>query len=151
MGETNVELFAEKSGQQNVTTCRSVISLSSCTLTIPVHQRYQYAQEIGSYVILTLPMPRLLLGCRERLKDRRVSKIDLCEPCVDLATKWREIPYIVLNDDGYENIATWSIPVGNSSFLTLVTYVTLMFTVVGAVCIASAIHINASKNRRKED
>ncbi|XP_014488731.1 PREDICTED: uncharacterized protein LOC106751940 [Dinoponera quadriceps] len=147
MGETNVELFAEKSGQQNVTTCGSVVSSSSCVLIIPVHQRYQYARKTGGYVNVTLPMPRLLLGCQERLKDHRVSKINLCEPCVDLATKWREIPYTVLNGGDYE----WSVPVGNSSLLTFVIYVTLLFTVVSAIFIASAIHVNASKNRQKED
>ncbi|XP_032683883.1 uncharacterized protein LOC116850105 [Odontomachus brunneus] len=144
-GETNTELFAEKSEQQNVTACGPVISLSTITLTIPVHQRYQYAQESGGYVNVTLPMPGLLLGCQERLKNHRVSKINLCEPCIDLAAKWREISYTVW--DNY----TWSMPVGNLSLLTLVSYVTLIITVLSAVLIAYSIRVNALRNHRKED
>ncbi|EFN85106.1 hypothetical protein EAI_14902 [Harpegnathos saltator] len=147
MGETNVESFAEKSGWQNVTTCGSIMSLSSYILTIPVHQRYQYSRETGGSVSVTLPMPRLLLGCQKRLKDHRISKINLCDPCVGLAAKWREIPYNVSNSESYE----WSIPVGDSSLLTLVTYVTLLFTAVGAILIVCAIHVNVSKNHLKQD
>ncbi|XP_070162651.1 phosphatidylinositol-glycan biosynthesis class X protein [Polyergus mexicanus] len=146
VGETDVELFAEKAGRQNVTACTSV-SLSSSSLVIPLHQRYRYARETGGYIDAIVPEPKLFLGCRERLKDHRVSKTDLCEPCVSLAIKWREIPYRMLNDRAY----VWPIPVGDSSLSTYVTYVTLLATVIGAIFIAHAIRINTLKNHSKQD
>lgn len=63
-----------------------------------------------------------------------------------MAVKWRKIPYTVLNND-YK----WSIPVGNSSLLTLITYLTLILTVVSAVLIAYAIHVNVLGNNQKKD
>ncbi|GAB1859793.1 Phosphatidylinositol-glycan biosynthesis class X protein [Camponotus japonicus] len=145
IGETDVELFAEKAGQQNVTTCSSVSS-SSSSLMIPLHQRYRYARESNGYVDAIVPEPKLLLGCRERIRDHRVSKTDLCEPCVNLAIKWREIPYRMLNDRTY----VWPIPVGDSSLSTFVTYVTLFATIIGAIFIVRAIRTNASKNHSKK-
>lgn len=148
MGETDVELFAEKAKRQNVTTCGHVSrSSSSCMLTIPVHQRYQYARETGSYVGVLLPEPQLFLGCRGRIKDHRISKMDLCEPCVSLTTKWRQIPYHMSRNRDY----VWSIPIGDSSLSMLVTFVTLSATIVGAIFIAHAIRTNAPNNHRKED
>lgn len=147
VGETDVELFAERANRQNVTTCGQVSS-SSCVLTIPVHQRYQYARETGGgYVGVTLPEPQLLLGCRGRVKGHRVSKTNLCEPCVGLATKWRQIPYRMSSNRNY----VWSIPIGDSSLSALVACVTLSVTIVGAIFIARAIHANASKSRQKKD
>lgn len=146
VGETDIELFAEKAGGQNVTACTS-ISLSSSSLVIPLHQRYRYARETGGYVDVIVPEPKLLLGCQERIRDHRVSKTDLCEPCVSLATKWREIPYRMLNNRAY----VWPIPVGNSSLSMFVTYVTLLATIIGAMFIAHAIRTNASKNHSKQD
>lgn len=146
VGETNVELFAEKAGQQNVTTCASINS-SSSTLIIPVHQRYRAARETGGYVNVTLPEPKLLLGCRERVKDHRVSKIDLCEPCVGLMAKWREIPYRMSKNRAY----VWPIPVGASSLALFVTCATLLTTIVGAIFIGHAIRTNALQNHPKED
>lgn len=148
MGETNVELFAETADQQNVTTCASVSLSSNCILTIPVHQRYQYARETGGYVVVTLPKPKLLLGCQERVRGHRVSKTDLCQPCVNLATKWREIPYSMSSGSNY----AWAVPVGDSSLLTLVTCATLSATIVGAILIARAIRTNVSSNdHQKKD
>ncbi|XP_072745690.1 phosphatidylinositol-glycan biosynthesis class X protein [Anoplolepis gracilipes] len=146
IGETDVELFAEKAGRQNVTTCAPVSS-SLSTLMIPLHQRYRYARETGGYVDVIVPEPKLLLGCRERVRDHRVSKLDLCEPCVNLAIKWREIPYRMSNDRTY----VWPIPVGNSSISTFVTYGTLLATIIGAIFIANAIRTNISKNHSKQD
>ncbi|XP_012523233.1 uncharacterized protein LOC105829123 [Monomorium pharaonis] len=148
VGETDVELVAEKAGCQNVTTCTSVSSSFSCSLTIPIHQRYRYARETGGYVNVTLPLARLLLGCQQRIRDHRVSKIDLCEPCVGLMAKWREIPYRMLNDHDY----VWPIPVGDSSLSLLVTCATLLTTIVGAIFIGHAIWTNAtSQSHPKED
>lgn len=141
VGETDVELFAEKAGRQNVTTC-SIVNSSSSNLMIPLHQRYRYASETSGYIDAIVPEPKLLLGCRKRIRDHRVSKTDLCEPCVNLAIKWREIPYRMLNDRTY----VWPIPVGDSSLSMFVTYVTLLTTIIGAIFIARAIQINASKN-----
>ncbi|XP_011862211.1 PREDICTED: uncharacterized protein LOC105558899 isoform X2 [Vollenhovia emeryi] len=146
VGETDVELFAEKAGRQNVTTCAPVSS-SSSSLTIPVHQRYRYARDTGDYVNVTLPQPRLLLGCRARVRDHRVSKIDLCEPCVDLVAKWREIPYRMSRNCDY----VWPIPVGDSSLSLFVTCATLLTTIVGAIFIGRAIRTNASQSHPKED
>lgn len=146
IGETDVELFAEKAGWQNVTACASVSS-SSSNLMIPLHQRYRYAHETGGYVDAIVPEPKLLLGCQKRLRDHRVSKTDLCEPCVSLAVKWREIPYRMSNDRTY----VWPIPVGDSSLSTFVTYITLLVTVIGAIFIARAIRTNTLKNHSKED
>lgn len=148
MGETDVELFTEKAGEQNVTTCapvrRTKDNQAWSTLTIPVHQRYHYAQKSGSYVTVTLPTPRLLLGCQERIREYRVSKINLCEPCVDLATKWREIPYRILSD----HARTWTTPIGNTSSSLFVTCVTLTVTVIGAMFIGCAMR---ASSRAKED
>jgi len=147
MGETDIELFMEKAGQQNVTACTSVNrtkNQSWFTLSIPVHQRYQYAHETDDYVNVTLPMPKLLLGCRERIKEYRVSKTNLCEPCVNQAIKWREIPYHMLSNHDY----IWPIPVGNTSISLCVTCVTLSITIIGAIIIGYAMRIS---NRTKED
>ncbi|KAL6437419.1 hypothetical protein ACFW04_005132 [Cataglyphis niger] len=146
IGETDAELFAEKARGQNVTACASV-SLSSSTLVIPLHQRYRYARETGGYIDVMVPEPKLLLGCQERIRDHRVSKTDLCEPCINLATKWREIPYHMLNNRAY----LWPIPVGDSSLSRFVTYVTLLATIIGAMFIAHAMHTNVSKNHLKQD
>ncbi|EZA50528.1 hypothetical protein DMN91_009936 [Ooceraea biroi] len=147
-GETDVELFMEKAGRQNVTTCASLSRTKNhqswSILTIPVHQRYQYAHETGGYANVTLPMPKLLLGCQERIKEYRVSKTDLCEPCVDLATKWREIPYRMLSSRDY----IWPIPVGNKSVSLFVTCITLSATVIGAIFIGYAMRTSI---RAKED
>lgn len=145
VGETDVELFAEKAGRQNVTTCSSV-NLSLSSLMIPLHQRYRYARETSGYIDAIVPEPKLLLGCQKRIRDHRVSKTDLCEPCVNLAIKWREIPYHMLNDRTY----VWPIPVGDSSLSTFVTYVTLLATIIGAIFIAQAIRTNISKNYSKK-
>ncbi|KYM95666.1 PREDICTED: uncharacterized protein LOC108780134 [Cyphomyrmex costatus] len=145
IGETNVELFAEKAGQQNITTCASINS-SSSSLTIPIHQRYRYAHKSGDYVNVTLPEVKLLLGCRKRIRDHRVSKIDLCKPCVELMAKWREIPYHMSNNRNY----IWPIPVGDSSVSLFVTCATLLSTIVGAIFIGYAIRTN-TLHHSKED
>lgn len=87
-----MELFAEKAGTQNVTICKRLQG-SDTILTLPIHQRYQDATPDGGYVDVTLPKAQLLVGCKSRLKEHRVSKIDLCSPCVDLVPKWRTVSY----------------------------------------------------------
>ena len=129
-----------------MTTCAS-ISSSSSSLTIPVHQRYRYAHETGDYVNVTLPEVKLLLGCRKRIRDYRVSKIDLCEPCVGLIAKWREIPYRMSNNRDY----VWQIPIGDSSLSLFVTCVTLVTTIIGAIFIGHTIRTNALQSHPKED
>ncbi|KAH0956060.1 hypothetical protein HN011_010902 [Eciton burchellii] len=110
IGETDVELSMEKAGDQNVTACTALNHKkiqSWFTLSIPIHQRYQYARETGGYANTTLPMPRLLLGCREKIKEYRVSKLNLCKPCINQTTKWREIPYFLMNDNDYRCDNHW--------------------------------------------
>jgi len=96
---------------------------------------------------VSLPEAKLLLGCRERIRDHRVSKIDLCEPCVGLMTKWREIPYRMSNNRDY----VWPIPVGDSCLSLFITCVTLLTTIIGAIFIGNAIRANASQSHPKED
>lgn len=146
MGEVDVELFMENASQQNVTTCASINS-SSSTLMIPLHQRYQYARETDSHIDVIVPKPKLLLGCQKRIKDHRVSKTDLCSPCENLVTKWREVPYRMSNDLDY----TWSMPIGDSSLSMFVTYITLLATLIGAIFTGRAILNNASNDYQKTD
>lgn len=146
VGETDVELFMEKARSQNVTVCGPV-NLASSVLRIPIHQRYQYARKNGGYVNVILHKPKVLLGCKDRVKNHRVSKINLCEPCVNLAVKWRNIPYnMTIKQDN-----TWLIPVGDSSLLPLISCVTLLITIIGAIFVARAIWMNASKKQKKKD
>ncbi|XP_051154493.1 phosphatidylinositol-glycan biosynthesis class X protein, partial [Leptopilina boulardi] len=92
IGEFNVELFAENAGTQNVTVCSRLIG-SNVILTLPLHQRYHEPREGGGYIEIKLPKPKLLIGCEERIKEHRVSKVELCSPCSELVDKWREISY----------------------------------------------------------
>lgn len=121
-GETNVELFMENAKSQAVTICSLLVDTQS-TLKFPIHQRYQYPSENNTYMTITLPKPKLLLGCKERIKELRVSKIDLCSPCVEIVPKWREILYIMDTED-----VVWAIPVGNLYMSTIVTHITLSLT-----------------------
>lgn len=86
----------ENAKSQAVTICSLLVDTQS-TLKFPIHQRYQYPSENNTYMTITLPKPKLLLGCKERIKELRVSKIDLCSPCVEIVPKWREILYIMVN------------------------------------------------------
>ena len=79
---------------QNITICSSSIGTKT-TLKLPIHQRYLYVNENSSHSTVTLQKPSLLLGCKKRIREHRTSKIDLCSPCVQLVSKWREIPYKV--------------------------------------------------------
>ncbi|XP_054014855.1 phosphatidylinositol-glycan biosynthesis class X protein [Hylaeus anthracinus] len=124
IGETNVELFMEKANSQNVTICSPVIGNKS-TLMFPIHKRYQYPSENNTYMTITLPKPNLLLGCKERIRKYRISKIDLCSSCAEVVPKWREITYILEKEN-----TSWSIPVGNLRMLTTVTYITLLLTIL---------------------
>lgn len=87
-----MELFAEKAYHQNVTICSRLTS-TKLNLEVPVHQRYRLANPAGQPFNVTIPKPKLLIGCKDRVKDHRVSKIQICWPCVDFSKKWREIPY----------------------------------------------------------
>jgi phosphatidylinositol glycan class X len=141
IGETDVELSMEKAGDQNVTACTALNHKkiqSWFTLSIPIHQRYQYARETGGYANTTLPMPRLLLGCREKIKEYRVSKLNLCKPCINQTTKWREIPYFLMNEYDY----IWEIPLGNTSISRSVIFVTLSVTIIAAIIIGYTMQTN---------
>ncbi|XP_012254704.2 uncharacterized protein LOC105685305 [Athalia rosae] len=140
-GETDVELFAENAESQNVTICEQLIS-SEINLSLPVHQRYQFARADGDYLDVLIPQPKLLLGCKNRIKEYRVSNIDLCAPCVDLARKWREIPYKV---EPTEKI--WRVPVGNSSYLDHVSCTTLLVTSLGAAVVLRVLLQSGIKSR----
>ncbi|XP_046744315.1 phosphatidylinositol-glycan biosynthesis class X protein [Diprion similis] len=129
VGERNVELFAEKAESQNVTIC-NLHKTWETVLALPIHQRYRFSQEYGGYIAIDIPQPKLLLGCKERLKDYRVSKIDLCSPCVHLALKWREVPFKMKFSE-----KVWLIPVGNTTYLNCVSYVTLLVTGLGAAAV----------------
>ncbi|OAD59362.1 hypothetical protein WN48_09193 [Eufriesea mexicana] len=144
VGETDIELFTEKAGIQNVTICSHLTSIES-TLKLPIHQRYQYANENNRYINITLPKPKLLLGCKERIKEYRVSKIDLCSPCVEIIPKWREIPYIM----NIENL--WTTPVGEASMLRVVTYITLILTTLCTVLLMQTIWNSIPKQHLKRD
>lgn len=133
VGETDVELFMEKARPQNVTVCTRLLSAGS-VLQLPIHQRYQYARDGGGYTNVSMPRPKLLLGCKDRIKGHRISKINLCSPCVDLMPKWREIPYTMDNGD-----FVWLIPVGDSSLLTMIIYTTLLVTMLGAMYLTRVI------------
>ncbi|CAD1480614.1 unnamed protein product, partial [Heterotrigona itama] len=74
--KADIELFAEKAQIQNVIICSSLTHVE-CALKLPIHQH-----------------PILLLGCRKKIEGYRISKLDLCSPCVTIVPKWREIPYV---------------------------------------------------------
>ncbi|XP_071858978.1 uncharacterized protein isoform X2 [Bombus fervidus] len=131
-GETDIELFAEEAQIQTVTICSRLIR-TGCTLKVPIHQRYQYANDSNKYVNVTLPNPTLLLGCKERIKDYRVSKLDLCSPCVEIVPKWREIPYIV----DKENV--WTIPVGETTMSLVVTGTTFSLIIICTIYLIQTI------------
>lgn len=92
VGETNVELFAEEAKPQSVSIC-TALNFDATTLNLTIHQRYQRAKEKEDYANVILPFPKLLLGCKKRIKEYQVSLIDLCDSCVGFAIKWREISY----------------------------------------------------------
>nr|XP_033340647.1 phosphatidylinositol-glycan biosynthesis class X protein-like isoform X1 [Megalopta genalis] len=145
LGETNVELFMEKANSQSVTIC-SPLTSKKFIFNFPIHQRYQYASDNNKYMNITLPKPNLLLGCKKRIKEYRISTIDLCPPCVEVVNKWREIPYIM--DTG--NV-TWTIPVGNSSILTTITYTTLISTILCSLFLMKTICKSAFIKHEKEE
>ncbi|XP_076245187.1 GPI alpha-1,4-mannosyltransferase I, stabilizing subunit [Calliopsis andreniformis] len=142
-GETDVELFAHKAMSQNVTICSPLIS-TNFTLKLPIHQRYQYASKNSSYMTIILPKPILLLGCKDRIKEYRISKIDLCSPCAEVVTKWREIPYIMDTKD-----VVWTIPVGNSSLLSTVICTTILATILLTIFLMKTIWKSTPKMDKK--
>lgn len=91
-GEIDVELFSEKAYHQNVTICSRLIN-SKTILSVPVHQRYRFATKTGKSVYFEIPHPVVLLGCKDRLKEHRVSKIRICSPCIEYVKKWRDVIY----------------------------------------------------------
>ncbi|XP_050586526.1 phosphatidylinositol-glycan biosynthesis class X protein-like isoform X2 [Bombus affinis] len=141
-GESDIELFAEEAQTQTVTICSSLIR-AGCTLKVPIHQRYQHANDSNKYMNITLPNPMLLLGCKERIKDYRVSKLDLCSPCVEIVSKWREIPYIMDKED------IWTIPVGETTMLPVVTFITFSLTILCTLCLIQTIWKSMSKQHFK--
>lgn len=143
-GETDIEIFKEKAETQNVTIC-SLLTNMQCTMKLPIHQRYQYASSINRYVNITLPKPKLLIGCRKRINEYRVSKIDLCSPCVELVPKWREIPYVMYTKH------VWTIPVGDATILSAVTYITLLLTILCTIYLMRTIWRSVSRQHQKEE
>ncbi|XP_076684404.1 uncharacterized protein LOC143377224 isoform X2 [Andrena cerasifolii] len=142
IGETDVELFTDKAASQNITICSSLIGTKT-TLKLPIHQRYLYVNENSSHSPVTLQKPSLLLGCKKRIREHRTSKIDLCSPCVQLVSKWREIPYKDIED------IVWTIPVGNSSMVPVATYVTLLITILFTIFILQTIRKSIPKPNKK--
>ncbi|XP_076765716.1 GPI alpha-1,4-mannosyltransferase I, stabilizing subunit isoform X2 [Xylocopa sonorina] len=143
-GETDVELFTEKAQGQNVTICK-LLTDTGCNVSLPVHQRYQYATENNKYANITLPKPKLLLGCKERIKEYRISKLDLCSPCAEIVSKWREIPYIMDMED------LWTTPVGETNMLPVVNYVTLFLTVSCTMFLMRTIWKSVAKQHLKKE
>ncbi|XP_011308743.1 phosphatidylinositol-glycan biosynthesis class X protein [Fopius arisanus] len=144
-GETDVEIFAEEAKPQSVTIC-SALNETNSILSLPVHQRYHRARKGGDFLSVIFPTPKLLLGCKNRVKEYPVSKMDLCAPCVDLSIKWREIPYETRTKP-YE----WKIPVGDSSQRHFVTCITLFVTSVGTIWVLKTLWRSSSNRRRKID
>lgn len=117
------------------------------------------------------------MGCRKRLKEYRISKIDLCSPCVDIVPKWREIPYLILNNNvcckNIKNISylynfinrkllefliflqdmenEWTIPIGETTMLPLVTYTTLLLTILCTVFLIHTIWKSMPKQHLKRE
>ncbi|KAK0174776.1 hypothetical protein PV327_010506 [Microctonus hyperodae] len=132
-GETDVEIFAEEAKSQELTICNQ-FNNGINILNVKLHQRYQRARDHESYVNVTLPNPKILLGCRERIKEYPVSKIDICESCAKLIYKWREIPYHMKSQP-----YTWVIPVGKLSQRNYVTWITLFACALGTILIVKSL------------
>ncbi|KAK2581047.1 hypothetical protein KPH14_006090 [Odynerus spinipes] len=145
MGETDVESFMENAKSQNVTVCARLQN-NSCIMTLPIHQRYLYPKENGAYEDIILKKPNLLISCKKRIRDYRVSKLDLCPLCASLALKWREIPYTT-DDMDY----IWTVPVGNTLLLPVVTFVTLLTSIVGTIFLLKTIWNASPKDSQKQD
>ncbi|KAF7379400.1 hypothetical protein HZH66_014771 [Vespula vulgaris] len=145
VGEKNIELFMENANSQNITFC-SLINNGTCIASLPIHQRYQYPKENGDYENIILKKPILLIGCKQRIKEYRVSKIDLCPLCANMMIKWREIPYVI---DEIDYI--WTVPIGNTSFLPCVTCITLLTTIIGTVFLMGTIWKTMSKEHLKKN
>ncbi|XP_057320428.1 uncharacterized protein LOC130664504 [Microplitis mediator] len=145
VGETNVELFAEEAQPQAVTIC-TPLNFDKTTLNLTIHQRYQRAKEKEDYASVILPQPKLLLGCKKRIKEYQVSLIDLCDSCVGFATKWREIPYQTETKD-----YMWIMPIGELTHRSYVTYITLFTSVVGTLIIFKALWSLNSPDHLKDD
>ncbi|XP_017876354.1 uncharacterized protein LOC108622784 [Ceratina calcarata] len=143
-GETNVELFAEKAQTQDITVCAPLTN-TKCNVSIPVHHRYQYANGSQKYMHTTLPKPKLLLGCKQRIKEYRVSKLDLCVPCAEIMPKWREIPYAMATE--YE----WITPVGEEGMWPTVTYTTLLLTILGTLFLIRTICKSTPEQHSKRE
>nr|XP_012143484.1 PREDICTED: phosphatidylinositol-glycan biosynthesis class X protein-like [Megachile rotundata] len=143
-GETDIEVFKERAETQNITIC-SLLTNKQCTMKLPIHQRYQYASNINKYVNITLPKPKLLIGCRKRITEYRVSKIDLCSPCVEFVPKWREISYVMYTKH------EWTIPVGDTASLSAVTYITLLLTILCTIYLMRTIWRSMSRQHQKEE
>lgn len=114
-------------------------------MKLPVHQRYQYASSINRYMNITLPKPKLLIGCKKRINEYRVSKIDLCSPCVELVPKWREIPYVMYTKH------VWTVPVGDTTTLSAVTYITLLLTILCTIYLMRTIWRPMPRQHQKEE
>ncbi|KAI4481747.1 hypothetical protein M0804_009268 [Polistes exclamans] len=145
VGETDTELFMENANSQNVTLC-SRIDDGSCVMSLPIHQRYQYPKENGDYENVVLEKPSLLLGCKQRIREYRISKINLCPLCAGMMVKWRELPYA---NDEIDYI--WTIPIGNVSLFSYITYITLTTTIIGTVFIMNTIWTPTIRERLKEN
>ncbi|KAJ8679907.1 hypothetical protein QAD02_015694 [Eretmocerus hayati] len=144
-GEVDVELFAEKARYQNFTICTRLRSTKT-VLSVPVHQRYRFATTKGHAYVVKLFKPKLLLGCKDRITNLRVSKYKICKPCLAYAKKWREVPYQWKGDGNF----TWIVPVGNANRKFEVTLITLFITIGGAVYVLWAINNSYKKPRERK-
>ncbi|XP_011506401.1 PREDICTED: uncharacterized protein LOC105368916 [Ceratosolen solmsi marchali] len=147
-GEVDVEVFAENARNQNITICSRLTS-SKKTLIIPVHQRYHLASRSGEFINITLPQPKLLIGCPDRLKEHRVSTTVICWPCSEYVKKWRDIYYRWEGDNNF----IWQIPVGNTSQKFQVTCITLFVTSLCAAYVLWIIYksYKISKDKQSKD
>ncbi|XP_014212287.1 uncharacterized protein LOC106642136 [Copidosoma floridanum] len=134
-GEIDVELFAEKAHYQNLTVC-SKLSSTKTTLSVPIHQRYRFSTDTGQPIHVSIPRPLLFIGCKDRIKEHRVSKIRIGWPCIDLVKKWRDVFYVWEGDRGF----VWKIPAGNTSRKYVVTGVTMLVTLLGGAYVLWSIH-----------
>ncbi|KOX74620.1 hypothetical protein WN51_13054 [Melipona quadrifasciata] len=97
------------------------------------------------YMNITLPDPILLLGCRKKIEGYRVSKLDLCSPCVTIVPKWREIPYVTDKKD------LWTVPVGETTMLCVVTYTTCLLTMLCTIYLIRTVWKSIPKQHLKHE
>ena len=94
-GEKDVESFSEKALPQKVTACSAIKDVA--VLSIPIHQRYQYASTEGGYKNVTFPKPTLFLSCSEVIMGLKLYTNEFCSTCNELGKSWQFLPYKYVN------------------------------------------------------